>query len=1754
MEGTLYKILRTIEKPTPINNLSETTSDITVVIHKNSTPKTINITTLGPFHTIEDLARAIWLKENDDELFPKYSFLCNKDESGKYYPAMGSWVQENQDAILLLPNPVDIISSGQIQEEFVDPDGKKNISIYFPSRGRTTLEDAYLSTYYTMPEFHIFSIQYLLNLYTGSVPISERDWYGLFYPYFPHLGSNSFYMTEKDKILSKQIKLYIEAKQNELTILNMLLESIELTELKTSGVKYISFLWDENVEGFEGADTLFYIAPVDDDRPYMRLLSPNSTPLTKLYQPDPLQPPVINDITLIKTWIQDKAPDITENCLFTKVVVRNGSLGLPPLYGTLILFDSGNAKFEIQPPRDVRQLDFPTDLYNLGKVISDISIDMPYSLEKVKLGKANITVDLEFKTLPPKDIRKNVAKRLALLGTIFQNISPPQGQPKPLFMLRYKNVTNFVREDNISEFLTYFINRKGLGDVQNYVKDIAKEFEISEDDALKYISDYFEKRKEVTISNPETKEFVPLNSPGTDIYIVSKNVSTFSFQIYNINSQNDLIRIITILSAVFLGSDDDWDYVLESSKELNVNAESIDEAESQVLESSLVQESMVRSDFEPQASIKFLQGLEEVEEDEEEAEEEKQPERELQERKPELDAPLQKIVINKWFITRLQKIDTRLFVYKHPIGSKVRPYSTQCAANEDRYPSVMTHDQYLRMRSIYSEAESENKVGFIIYGIPETSQTVKDSAGKIEKFTVLRYGSNPSNPNYYMCSEFYCLRDLLPILKADWNSTSDHNGDPKPVHSCPFCHGRVIVDPSNPDETETVLQRMVKPKSTLLKRHLFIGFLKDGKHPNGFELPCCFIKEKTIEWNDNRFKSLRDATKSTNVRRETAISDINLQKELENELKLRTQQLVSYDVLKYRLNREYVLGPEKYPLEPGKVGVPNVSLDNYFAQDSSTFIARTSTRQEFKPTAQGMVRIGVLNKITLIKQSLFAALSPILGKNTIQEVARHFSSLITPRVFINLNFGNLLLEFFNPSDPEPSSSELASWAQIHLGINNPGAEYEWSRFYRSYHRFRKYINDPEKTKQLRHFVHALAEPDLLAPRGLTIITLEYTNDPKQPTTNIKVKCPSLGYDINRYSNNSLAFLTYHSSGIWEPLMYIDKIIKKDTTPSEQEGYYSIPYEEILSVNFPPVIKERYLEFTRECRSSYRGAYTYQSGIDNRVLLPLTNALNLLQKYSIIGVVRDSYNHIIAITIAGKTGEIMIPIVDDGNSFHNNTGLRIHIGLQTIELADANDTFNIYKNIITPLLAPISSIYIIDTFYKSNDVFGFRLGDEKAFINLPCSNTEEFDGPIEEIDNFEFEYMLNRKISMYNPRESDLKKSPYLLQKETMEDIYQHLRLTFSNWIALNSEGSSLRSKVQKLIERNDIPTFEKIRRLEIDFEPILVSWLSPDPNSFEITPVLLRSDCTKITDPEKCSGYCTMSEGQCKIHVPEIYQVSTDKRVDTVKYLITRLFDEIVRIPARSSELLHKGVKRIQVPSTNIHIDKQWIIPENVPAWYDLLKIKEEVNIEEPQYYEEFSRENTDNSIYPLNIFELPDSIKELVPEESKLSLRVIGSIPKYFGLDYDIFDPLKTIGDISRKIKKPVIQIYLEATPINIIGITYRLLSLNMACLVIVPDFENGPAILVTKDSMNDYVPGGYIKGEIYDSIKYVGPRVIRRKETVKPVESNSDSDSSNSEPNVELPKTLRVISLKPKLETPKLETPKTLRVISLRPKPINS
>jgi hypothetical protein len=1691
MEGTaLYNIIRTLEKPTPIQDLNEMTKNIAVVIHKNSNPETIIVENIAPFYTIEDLARAIYVQTEDSELFPRYSFLCTV-ENGEFFPSILTWIQADEIPIHL-SDPQDIISNKLYQDYFVEDDGSLKISTRLLPRGRVTLEDAYLSSG-EIPEFHIFSLQYLLSLYPGPRPISEKDWNGLFYPYFHQVDRQGTYsMDSQDDKFSNELKIYIESKQQLLEKLNTLLDSTpSLHELTTTNLKYLSLIWKDNNPGFEGVDVFFYSSPVDKTKPYMRLLTPNITPLTKLFQPNDFGLPYVNDITLLKSWIQDKSPDPTKNCLYIKVLLREESVGLNPLYGTLRMFDEGDAEFRIQPPKDIRSLDFRTDLSQLLETFQEISTDMPFNLNSVRLGKANITVDLDFKGRPPKNIRSIVESRLEYLGPIFQKISPPEGQVRPLFMLRYKAVSNFIREDTISDYLTYYITRKGLNDenIKEYTTDLAKQFEISEESALEKITDYLDKKKELTMSNSESKDFVGLTSSGTDISIVSKDVNTFSLHIYNLYSEKDLIRIISIISGVFFSEDDIWEDIFSNT------VKSIEKIEEIVEQDSLDKEQIAA----PAASVKFALEQLDISEDEED----EPPPPPPQVSKEVSKEQEHKIVAHKWFITRLQQIDVRLFGYPKVKG--VSHYSSQCASNEDRYPAVFTEAQYQRMRKYYAKAEEEGKVGFIIYGVPNTDQTEKDALGKIEKISVLRYGSDSLHPNYYLCSEYYCLRDLLPVLKGDWESQEDYQGNQKPKNSCPFCGGLLITDPKDPDNGQTVLHRKVKPRSRIDKRHLHIGFLGEGKNPNGFDMPCCFIKSKKIGWMDPRFKRFRDLPKSAFEKTLDEKTDEFTEKkeELNKNLVSRLKQLVSYDLLKHRIHKEYVVGSEKHPLDPGKIGMPSVGLDNYFLQESSLYVARSAIKQEFKPNARGMFRLGVVNRVISLNDSLFSALAPALGKNNSQEVKEYLLKTITPRVFINLNFGNLLIEFFNPSDEEPTDSELSTWGTTHLQITKTGTEPELSRFYRSYHNFKKYIKDPTKKKLLRHFIHALAEPGLLVTNGLTIVSLMYQGDPRESTSTVKVLCPSLGYNIDRYEKNNITFLTYHESGIWEPLIYISKVVAKNTAPLHQEGFYSISYNDMARPEFPKSIRDRYKEFVSECRSSFRGAYTYQQGIDIRELLPITRALEILNKLNPNGLIRDSYNHLIAITIpATHGGVVIVPVVDDGNSFYNTMDLRIHIGLLSVDLASANDVENVYNSYITQYIGKISTIYTLDSFIKTDvGIIGYTVGSN---IHLPCKDSiDKLKTPVETVeDDFQFEYEINRRI-IIDGRDSKFELSRYLIQKEVIENIYQHLRLTFSRWVSTDSDGTRLRTFIKKLIERRDIPSFEKIRILEIELEPIIISWLSPDPDHINPQPVFLRSDCTAIEDPDKCSGYCQMSDGKCKIHTPDIFQISTNEKVVSTEYLSRRLIDEIVRLPVRANELLEKGVKRIQVPKTNVKIEDQWIIPQGVPAWYDLLRISDTVDSELPKFYEEFSRNNDDSIPPSIHLIELPDLLKNILPTHiiHKLALRVIGPENTYFfGILDDINRPINSdiLNRISYKYNKPAIQIFINEEPPRIVGRINVINGIKSSCIVIVSGLKEGPALLVTHDIMSDSVPSEFIEGLIYDSIKFSRRRIVKKINTI--------------------------------------------------------
>lgn len=1859
MENTpLYKTISSIENPSNIETVILDPIDVVLHVSTKKDPLMLQIEGLAKFHTVEDLHRAIWLqtlaskKDYINEVYPKYSFLGVEEKDGTYLSAMGTFmeIKETGSTKVNLPNPERTIRSGIPQDTFVDANGDRKPVTYY-QRGRVTLEDVFLRQATTMPTFHIYSLKYLLKLYKGAKPISQLNWNGLFYPYFPALESSAMgVFTPEDVTQAKYVKTYIEAKLSQVNKLEALLEAVSYPELKTTAVKLLTFQWaekvdiDESMEPFQ-VDMLFYKAPVNSVRPYMRLLSPNATPMTKLYKPNIVSPPQVSDPTLLRGWVDETLPILNSSFLISKILLRKEEAGLPPIYGTLRVSEDGTSDFIIQPPKNIRSLSFQRDLVNLANTVMEASNDMPFKMDAIKLGRANLSVELQLAKIPPKEFRAQLIKRIAAFNTLFQMTESPKDESKPILSLRYKAISNFygLNEDKIVSYLNYVFNRSGVpqeeGMMIKLVQNLASEFQISYEEAQEQITKYIGNGAEHTIVDSDGKEFLTLQNPGIDISIYSIDARTFSIHFYNLRSItiDDFLRTCSILGLLFYTQNAVWDEIMENEEEIVDTDENIEDAMDQIMstEKEIEDAVSVKNGLNTELGLfvengegdKELEEAEEAEEefiplDNEESKEEQiqQPQEKQQEKDLLTD---QKIIAHKWFIDQLQKLDPVLFSSKKDAksASKKNYYSAKCAANEDRQPAVLTQSQFQTMMNIYSDEKYKDSVGFIIYGDEKRyplDVVLKEAKNKHEQITVLKYGSDVNNLHYYLCSAYFCLRDKLPVLESDW----------KKYQSCPFCQGTLITDRKNPEEGQTVIKRMNKPKSD--KPQLFVRFIEG--HPEGYGLPCCYTVRKDIGWMDPHFKEMRDAPTI-----DSTLDDLDTEKrmkkqELQESLQLRIQQRVDYHGLRYKLGREYILGSEKYPLEPGKIGIPSIAIDTYFGQKSSDMVSRISIQQKFKPNAQGFFRIGVLNTPMYKNQSLFAALAPLLGRSSIEEVQQYFKGIITPLVFLGLNFGNLLLEFFHPNDEEPSETELHKWV-LDYYQNEPyeSISYEISRHYRSYHRFMDYIDDPTQQKELRHFAHLLAEIGISGefnPQddskelkkscakyrrvGLTLITLEYQDDPRNPSTDVILKCPMLGFDMERYSRNNVGFLTVSKSGIWEPLLYVSKINKKDTIPQVQEGKYILSYSDINQPNIVELktpredgtkfleskkaITERYDEFVQKCSSIYRGAFTFQSGIDNRTLMPITRALELLQPINdtkdIIptGVVRDIYNHLIAITVKrainnSRNSDVLIPVVDDGNPIYNNKDLKIHLGLQSIGLAPANDVYYVYETVLKSRFGSVSSNYLFSNFIKvstslkdsSSKIIGFVIGvppmesmiieekDEKHkqkqkekrekqpkpefTITMPCGDILPKKPLSENIkvvklkpkSSYEFEYTINRKIILENLRNDTKKQTVHLLEKDHIEDIYQQLRISFGTWIATRNESGSgaMRQRIDTLLERNDIPSWEKIRRLQVEFGGLLESWFAPDPNPISVDTHLLRHDCVSIKDDEeKCKSTktCKFYDGSCRIHTPYMFRIRNETKdknlpdsVNAVSYLSMRLFDEIIRIPAKREELFRKGgVKRIKIPSTNVQIGSQWFIPENIPVWYDLLR-ETKTDTETPQYYEEFSREDSSEllDLKHVELHPIPERLKkELKPEaEALLGLRLVGAkdasrtraILGYLGMKYSKasseteFD-LDILGKISCKYNNfPVIQILVNRDPIGVLGRKFTIFENMAGALLLVPDYKDGPAIVVHRQSGSDITPRELLTGTILDSIT-VQERKIRRPLLQGTFEQNSNTSNDEA------------------------------------------
>ena len=1004
-----------------------------------------------------------------------------------------------------------------------------------------------------------------------------------------------------------------------------------------------------------------------------------------------------------------------------------------------------------------------------------------------------------------------------------------------------------------------------------------------------------------------------------------------------------------------------------------------------------------------------------------------------------------------YFRKRLQFYDRKLFSYSktHP---SLKKYPSMCAANALKQPTVMTEGEFERMKDTYSADIDAGRVIFKEYPVKKGDAQKglgvaggKNPTGKTEIITTLRYGSNllPGQANIFICSEYWCRNDDMVILKDDFeNKTVDRKGKPKPKNTCPFCRGGLVNNRDMIVEGESVIQRLGKGKEAGDKKHLFINFLKKTPHPQGLYLPCCFISDHLIDDKNPAYEPLpkmaQSVTGLSGMTEEPVVPALAnavaaakqevpfLQKPKQEEVKLIAVNYKSTltDIFSESMtDRPYIVGAEKLPLELTKkgpqIGIVPKGVDTYFTQDSlgtatkPGLVVQDHTVWKLmidnttkKPKATGFFRMAAENNKRNQPEAFLAAIAPYFGENSAAAIKRRILELVQPNIFLSLNYGNFLFDFYNPMTPDPIPGIVREFAQKRLLVDfTPGTPKELViRAWKGFMAFTAFMGDTTKVKEYRQFASMLALPNLFQwedfseiqrSNGILFIVLEVAHD-----NSVEVRCPPYGVSkaqTDPETGCDIAFILHYASGIWEPLFHIrsDEDVSEITTVFTRDTYAS----------WPSIVKQRVKEFENLCHSSGLGMYTDSPSVKSTSLMPLSVAINI--EAEVYGIMRDIYNHVSFVIYKDASGStssealVLVPVVDDGTVYPST---RIIVEWKSLfkKLARQDVVKAFYDAHIQPALTSEIQkmsyqpgvLYRLDKTDELRDYIhalqlqiGIHVPVRASALAGASASAGAGEEEVEDMaEGSEISWSIDRKIA-FGSLTADVSLT---VDHKEFEEIYQHLRFSFANWFSL--APPTFKSEINSIIFKDggpniDLPLYEKRQRLSIKLKKEIEGWLDSSVNRPNRQPSLKRIDCRVIVEEGGCKDRCVWkgAEAKCLLHTPQTFDIGV-KKVSAIDLLINRLIEELIRFPLKRDQLLNQRVSQYVKLNEAFRSGNQYIVPEDLPAWSELLRM-EWTKKSESKYIEEYT------AIEP----------QEFVPEDAVSSFQTkdIPVLATMFGTDF---------------------------------------------------------------------------------------------------------------------------------------------------------
>lgn len=1118
-----------------------------------------------------------------------------------------------------------------------------------------------------------------------------------------------------------------------------------------------------------------------------------------------------------------------------------------------------------------------------------------------------------------------------------------------------------------------------------YKREISKQFGITEQKAAELLERAIEKREEAVApgtAKTDGIKAVPVHAIGAHVSL-SGTHPDYSIEIHGVSSFIELQRIITIVGIILGGTTEDLLIAPPSSKAVSLLSKAIS------IEDKRVEEKTIRTAAAGAASLPIMIPEEEEADDgvlnvgmddllqelgfggsgniDEEVGETDEippppPPKKISSSSnsdssdssssnsdssdssesacranPWTDGEPALKIKKEWYMARLKKEDKTLFGYtvsrKGGTRSQVASYSKSCQRQDDRQPNIMTQAEYNRVRRCY-----EGRVKFVnlppktpedlpfdpSYNpkkkVPEEYFLRDPQTGK-PMWTVYNYENKttPGQTMYLMCAELWCDRDNLPLLRSEFESTQGR-GFSKPAKSCPFCGGKVIVKLDSPIPGESIILRLPKKNGTRI--HAFIGTIAHNKHPDGHPLPCCDLTPRMLKnymaaahtgtlvyGKDLAAAGADDASEIDGVLSEKQLTIPSLLTAIPEE-----GALTDYTQKMATIRTQYILGVDK-ALSAGKIGLLSPELDAFFGQNGPASLESRGIRPTFREGSTLFVRLGVDVRTNAPGLNLFAGLAPVLGYQSAEEMQRAFLSMNAVRAFESANYGTLLHEFAarEPSSPsklfEKTLAEFATEYKYPLETARPHV----SRVYRAWSTFLAYINNPREPKKLRHFEHLIAQPGIITPRGLLLLVLEKKDD------KIHIVCPSFGIPPSSDFGDVPVAILWHDTKyeVWEPLiLYNDSRFAGTRNAIYLFGERSPDLEAL-----PKVMRAQLAAWIREWRSSSkgcgRGVPPPHVWTPDRDTAGLPRLRQLLAK-TVKALVRDRSNR-----LAGVLTPYFIPCLDDGSLANDIPRVYEASMIPALPLSEYLKTYATLSATYS-MLKPIKLVANLDL--DRPEIIGFQIAAGSYIPTMPEAIMASPPLPIQQVDEFPWE---RDGLILRSPDTStfsiSVRDESLASIEEQISEAYQHVRLSFGQWMQQNELGLTLQKELSRVINSN-LPLFERRKRLDIMLEPFIRELIAVEPVTAadehkRKSLAILRQDCISLPEVGcKQTGACRWGGDRCLIHAP------ATSAVDPVRIFTARLSDELLRNITARKELFTGSVPELRPPRGIVRIGNELIM------------------------------------------------------------------------------------------------------------------------------------------------------------------------------------------------------------------------------------